>query len=332
MTASSSLTSVPSGFSTQFDIYGNTSLEEAEVVCIADVPTDEKVRKDNADLINLIWKEHLVLIENIPFGTTQSVNFDELSRRIMVVSKVSGWDLPDLKLKAGNLQIRYELFCMNAKQIIEMLEAKNRSFFFNPASSFNNFYLLYLRSFYSSKQQLLDLYSSGTFDNFRARLLSSITQAKCQQQDEMRQLHEQTFQSRLTTLQQAISDSVIEKGKVIVCLSGNFVIRNPRLKGENYNITPLQEFLGKRKYVVINSKSSPLKIVDQPHLWGQAPLIPRAPAPTQNPSPLSRTISVPQLMNLLRLETMTGNAAPPAQNSDTSSSSIDPTLPDSREE
>ena len=60
-------------------------------------------------------------------------------------------------------------------------------------------------------------------------------------------VYKEKFKQRLLMMQIAIDEAVSSYGRVIVCLSGNFVIRNPLLLENEYDIDGFLAYLKTKK-------------------------------------------------------------------------------------
>lgn len=272
-TANSHVYLSSAGLASYYDIQGNASLGQAEVVFVADAPNQTQVIETNIATINRIWKGHRILFEHVPSGVKQVAGVMVNNRRIKLVTQVSGWDIAGLEEYATNLEMRQEAYAKHAQLIVDKLELKEWQFFTEPGGVFDAIFQEHFSPLKLSKKYLLQPLLTEKQRVFCDRMRQLIKDVNSLYLGNIREFHAQTFQARLASLQEAILSELDQQRKVIISLSGNYVIRNPCLEGECYDLNRLQKFLAKRKYVIMNPKCSRLKIDNQPRLWGDVPLL-----------------------------------------------------------
>jgi hypothetical protein len=260
-------------FDRAYEIYGNASVQEAEVVVITDVPTHDLNRDANALLINQIWNNHLIIVEQTPYGQAIKARENPLTERLSVKAVIKGCDMPQLVEQVNALNEKEERLARLESSVEEDLNNGKFSSFLNPGHAF-----MLLMACACKKQegyQILDILANGNLALFVQRVDTSIKTINYEFKQKVSQLHRRTFSTRLKLAQQAIDEGLQSCKKVMVYLNANFVIRNPQLQGKEYDIGLLQKHLEAKKFVIINIKNCPLRLPeDMPVLWEAKQAIP----------------------------------------------------------
>lgn len=259
----------PAPLCESYDILGNVPLDAADVILVTDDPTDSLNFSHKASLIERIWNHHHLLIEQIPTGV--EVSIEELKRFVGVNLQTEGrgWDIPDIQGVVSELAIEEaDLACLVSK-IHKSLAAEDRESFLNDLLPK---ILKFAPETQKKEREIFAMLENCFTKAFSHRMRSLVVEVYRAHREKVSTQYRSLFQKRLASLRSAIEEGISLKRKFIVSLSGNFVIPNPRLRSNDFRIDDFQVFLNKMKYVVINPKTSPLKMEkNQPTLWLKVP-------------------------------------------------------------
>lgn len=254
-------------YSLYYDIDGNSSIHDAEIVVIPDIPPIvTHISHDNkVSLINEIYRGHLVLVENTAFGLKIKTNENPLTKGVNRNIVVQGWDLPGLSYEIEKNEI-------NIKNLTGFIKTYLKDFNCKLILSDENFEI-FLKYFTTEEIKnningLIDDLKNDPIPVLAQRIDALIHAAKWELKQKMMRLHKEKFPVRIKNLVCAIELGLRRFEKIIVCANGSFVIRNPLLQGKEYDIEELTNFLKTKKYVIINPKISPLRLpCNQTSLW-----------------------------------------------------------------
>ncbi len=256
-----------------FNIYGNCSLNKAEVVIVADVPYHPLCQPQTVSLINEIWQQHLILIENeekgksiprdkyeLKFGDVQGCDLQHLSGNIpewikqekkirRLISKIE-FDIAKYSTNFNkehvlkNLKNLMELACKISIPVAELgfdkLKERYDKFLHIPMNSYREF----LEQVYSIAHSVAGEFHFG-----------------------IRKFHKTTFSTRHKLFKESIENGLKSHKKVIALLNISHVVSNPRLIKEGYDKPELEEYLKTKKFVILNFKNHFLNVPDTPSLW-----------------------------------------------------------------
>lgn len=248
-----------------FNIQGNMPLQEADVICVADVPSDPGIQAKNIMLIDRIWKDHLVLIEHVPAGK-ELVVADEPSLDFEIVKKVTGWDLPDADKHVQETVTQEKVIGRFVSTMNEYVLLGKWREVVAASNEWKQFLALIPDRLNGAKEELVGLLAEPQ-STFKERIFTIHASVKADWQSVLSKRFKETFQARLSSLEQTIDATLESNNKLIVCLPINFIVNNPQLVGKPFEIAGFRAFLQNKKHAVIVAKNSPLTIEDQPSLW-----------------------------------------------------------------
>jgi len=208
--------------------------------------------------------QHTILVENVPIGRDIDPSDHEMTRGLPRDTNIQGWDIENLSL-IQDLKQQEDYIEQLSRKIQKALDESNWSEFqpirgaiakqLNPLLAKRE-----LKQF----QKLCKNPSSKEFVSFIQRMIESVKRAS---RKKIAYGFRQCFQQRLHSLQNAIDAQLLKGKKVVVLLSGNFVIAKPPIKNKESDITQFLSFLKSHRYVIVNPKSSPLRMHNDPQLW-----------------------------------------------------------------
>jgi hypothetical protein len=254
-----------------YNICGNASLEQAEVVVLTDIYNDEENAHNNVEFVNQIWQGHLVLVEDIPFGQQIQPQQHRFSKGISKKITINGWDHPEFKAHAEKLDAREESIVVLARRIQADLQEKCWGLFNSECEAFASLLEFGSENTQQKKKEIRQLLQNGAQDAFVLSVNEAIADVRRDHQKLVYELYASLWQSRLDYLIDAINYGIKLYKKVIVLVSGSFVIPNPNLKAREFDLTKITSYLGQQKFAILNAKHSFLSIVNQPELWAQPP-------------------------------------------------------------
>lgn len=251
--ASSCCASEIKGYSSYFNMIGNVPFDEAEVVCIADNPGCSMHSQERLTVIQRVGFEALILGEKIPYGENLSVPQAGIFGQGEIT--LTGWDIPALYALTEDLE--KELWELAA--LINCIKQAIRE---NQWGSFcvsNSPFVTLLRKisndWVADRREIVNLMFAGDRHRFLYRIEHVLTTAVVKHRIKRRVLFKSTFQVRLSHLKYAVEEGLKAKKKVVVSANGHFLIQNPFLKGEKYEIGGFESFLRERKFVILFPKS-----------------------------------------------------------------------------
>lgn len=252
-----------------YDICGNAPLEQAKIVIItSDYNNPDNIKK-NADLINQIWRAQLVLVEDIPFGEIIKPEQHPFSKGIHRNIPIKGWDVSNFKMQNDILDKREKAINELAKCIQEDLQ-KERYEVFNLENGSLATLLTYSENVEEKKKDIREHLAEGRHHEFVSSVHEAIRVVKRDHQQRLYTLYSSVWQSRLSSLINAMEHGIESHRKVIVLASGSLVIPNPQLKDLEFDLSKITNYLSDSKFAILNPKHSSLRIANQFELWPQS--------------------------------------------------------------
>lgn len=255
-------------FKCSYEIYGNASIHEAEVVVVTDVPTHDLNRDANALLINQIWNNHLIIVEQTPYRKVIHASENPLTQRLSVKATIKGCDMPTLAEQVNALNEKENRLALLESTVKEDLVNGRFRLFLDPEHAFMPLMACACKKKEGRKVLKTLTNGNGNQSLFVEQVNALIKTINYEFKQKVSNLYRTSFSARLQLAKQAIAEGLISSQKVMVYLNANFVIRNPQLRGKDYDIEPLQTYLETKKFVIINIRNCPLRLPeDMPALW-----------------------------------------------------------------
>ena len=242
-----------------YEMSGNASLKEADVICIAENPLDPCDHACRAEVIKLVGSQSLIIGENIPFGDERCLMGAKITAPEFKELTVRGWDLPIIEEHVGALEKERQTLIGLATRIQNKIDSQKWSSFFHFDSPFYQLLKLVSDQIEGDGKEILELLNRD-LHTFVLRVNQFVKSAFFENRKKLERFYKATFQARLRSLHKAVVEGLTTKRQVIALVNGNFLIPNPRLIGPSYDIHPFSEFLNGKKFVILNPKSSPLRL------------------------------------------------------------------------
>lgn len=251
-----------------FDIQGNVSLEEAELVLVHNF-SDEKGTIQNVKLINHIWQGHLLLTESAPKEKSVSPAEYDLAKGICSKVRIEGWDDPVYSARFGILKKKEE----HVKQWIDHVEFNLAKGNWNAFSTEEeSFAFLNLMSNCSEEMRnqinfMKDLLKNGQYKTFTRFVEKAIADVKFRQTVQLKQLALKFWSHRLDVLMESINRGIELHKRVIALVPSGFLFKPSLLTDKVFSLAKFEQFIKGKKFTILNSKSSSFSFTNQPQLW-----------------------------------------------------------------
>lgn len=277
-------------FADYYNISGNASIHDADVICFASITSDsddmDTNKTYNVNLINTIWKDHQVLVDKFSLETQEVAFLHPMTIGITVTEFVKGWDADDYIPRHEELDSKKDGIETAFERIKTEMTAGKFIEFLSPGSALDSFlkclprtqreYLEAARVILINKNnECLDADSKNQHRllmEFHAEIRLFINKlqevkTKCiaSFQKEAADLNNELFPSRQLSLIEAIKINLTTSGKVMVLASSNFFISPIGCREENRVL----HFLKMNKFVVLTPKKQAF-LPTNPILWGSS--------------------------------------------------------------
>lgn len=257
-------------FSSLYDIYGNTSISEAEIVIVTDIPVDPKNKESNAALINQIWHKHQIIVQDAPFGMQVKANENSLTFGLGVEAVIQGCELPKLHERLKQFELEEQEIQAHVSNVKFHLEKTKSLSIHDTLEAFLPLSRLVSDNLCEEIRKFSKIAASLSYQYFMQRVYSLLHAIQADFKEKVKNYHQLTFQTRQELLTVAIEDGLNIHQKVIVCLNASHIIRNPSMPGKEYDVDFLRDYLETKKFVIINIKNSSLSLpLNMPQLWRQ---------------------------------------------------------------
>lgn len=249
-----------------YDICGTAPLEDAEVVFVTDYNNAE-IATRNVQLINQIWQKQLLLVEEAPAEEVVQAERHPMSLGISKHIPIQGWDHPLFKTRLDVLAKRQRIITELAARVHSQLLTSSWGCFLRDDEAFAS---LMSYRFPLTRENVVcirNLLMQGQYEAFIRRVRVEMADIQREQNALHFQLTVELWQPRIAFLLTSIKRGITLHKRVIVLLSGSFVIHNPILQGEKLSLNKMEQFAKSAKIAIINAKHAPLTFPNQPQLW-----------------------------------------------------------------
>lgn len=252
-----------------YHIYGNTILEEAEVICI----TCDRHEKDFAQahfrpqLISAIWNEHFcILVENIPHTKVLYPSDNDWTSGLEESHFIFGWDVVGFCYEFQNLMSKVNVLYDLRDLIQDTIKRKKSHDFLTKEKTLQKcFDVLFTgENTLTVKQQKKELEQyliEKNIDSFSKDIEKRIKETDDAYLTILKGLYRKYWKARLESLKNSIEKKLEAKRKVIVLLLNQTIFSK---KGDSVRIP----YLKGKKYVVISSNKLPSPL-NMPELWNE---------------------------------------------------------------
>jgi hypothetical protein len=237
------------GSSSCFFVYGNASLQKAEIICIADNPHDVNHATKQLQVIKKVGLDSLLLKERIPRGETLGALFDEDQEEEKELI-FTGWEHHFFTTKIASLLKREKEILTLKKQIKDDMNKNRWGLFYSSGGPFFNLLEELSSDPKAQWREIITLMENGNMFCFLNSVEYVVSTALALNRRKIRKLFKVTFGGRVTLLESAIEKGLESHRKVILLVNGHFLLQSPFSKEQQTEVKKFESFLMKRKFVV----------------------------------------------------------------------------------
>lgn len=279
-----------------YNINGNETVENAEVIIITDVHDHLEIRQKNIKLIQQIWRDHTLLVETIPEGQEIALDSHETTRGLRISKKAKGWDAPFTQFFVDGINKRNTEFHSIVKNFQKQIQdPRNWGKMLKPKGLLDAFFNFAPEKDQKSKESFHKLFRADRINILLNLINPLIIKINEHHQERVRQFKLKTFQFRQDFLIDALAKATLRGtgGKAIAILGAAHAFRIPAMPEPEYSTDSISCFLKTRKYVIISPKMAAIDH-NKPKLWAKSslPLSPAAPPFPLHPETSMRKVEL----------------------------------------
>lgn len=232
---------------TCYSLYGNTSLDEAEIIFVDHQNEDCSPVPKNMDLINKIAKEQLILMEFCPRNISVPPPSAFISKKV----QCKGWDDP--KLLSEHTRLREYILRINeiSRLLLDEINKSN----WEAIEKLLEKYLKHCPKIATGKRsQIYEALTNKNSDRFVKRLNWAVDQTKKFKNNRIQQLKHEYYLSKQVCLVKALQSELrIHKQIIVLGSKENFI------KSGKLDPYLLHANLKSRKFAILIAMDRPLK-------------------------------------------------------------------------
>ncbi len=268
-------------FSGKFIISGNTPLREAEIVVVANIPSNADCEDWNVLLINQIWCNHLILIESEAKGVAVPKERYKLTNNLGVPEfEVQGCDLLEvsqfLKLEDQISKLIETIESYLSEDKVQKFKENAQESKENVRSSLQNLVSLLesqqnsgihiqesIKKIKAKYQTLVNHLSSISYEQFSEEVNSLISF--------FHNAYKSVFERREESFMQAAEVNLKFSKKVLMVLNINHVACDHKSSEKEKERKVFTDYLKTKKFVIIHLKEdNRFNLQNNPNLWSES--------------------------------------------------------------